>query len=102
MFPLKTSERSTIETNPKLVVPRSSNVRSRVHEYGGGAARVHGGFAYWSEFNDGRIYRRQLSRGGDGGIEAVTPGRWWLRPDQLDACIPCAKNLCLSLAFMNA
>ncbi|KAJ9097826.1 hypothetical protein QFC19_006694 [Naganishia cerealis] len=63
-----------IVTDPVPVVPSSSNVRTRVHEYGEGAARVNGGYAYWSEFQDGRIYRRQL--GADVGledVEALTP-----------------------------
>ncbi|KAJ9103998.1 hypothetical protein QFC21_002461 [Naganishia friedmannii] len=52
----------------------ASNVRTKVHEYGGGAARVHGGVAYWSEAKDGRIYRRKVGTGADlRPIEAVTP-----------------------------
>jgi dipeptidyl aminopeptidase/acylaminoacyl peptidase len=39
------------------VVPRDFNVRSRVHEYGGGAYWVYGSTAYCSSFADGRIYR---------------------------------------------
>ncbi|KAJ9103963.1 hypothetical protein QFC21_002426 [Naganishia friedmannii] len=70
-----------IKTDPQPVVPSTSNVRTRVHEYGEGAAKVHAGFAYWSEFKDGRIYRRALAEGGGGGggvvlddhVEALTP-----------------------------
>jgi dipeptidyl aminopeptidase/acylaminoacyl peptidase len=39
------------------VVPEGYNVRSRVHEYGGGAYVVSGGTAYFSNFADQRIYR---------------------------------------------
>lgn len=39
------------------------NVRTRVHEYGGGAFLMHEGTAYFSNFEDQRIYRRE--RGGE-------------------------------------
>ena len=35
------------------------NVRTRVHEYGGGAFVVNGGIVYFSNFADQRIYRQQ-------------------------------------------
>lgn len=64
-----------IKTDPAPVVSSSSNVRSTVHEYGGLAAQVCGGYAYWTEFKDGRIYRRQLGGNGDlEDVEALTPG----------------------------
>jgi dipeptidyl aminopeptidase/acylaminoacyl peptidase len=40
------------------LTPAGSNVRSRVHEYGGGAATVADGVAWFSNFVDGRIYRQ--------------------------------------------
>lgn len=65
-----------IKTDPVPIVPSSSNVRTGVHEYGGLAAQVHGGYAYWSEFKDGRIYRRQLGDSQDlNDVEALTPGK---------------------------
>jgi len=39
------------------VVPESFNVRTRVHEYGGGAWWRHGEVVFASSFDDGRIYR---------------------------------------------
>src|SRR5262249_3572989 len=39
------------------VVPRPFNVRTRVHEYGGGAWTVAHGVHYFSHFADGRLYR---------------------------------------------
>ena len=38
-------------------VPAPFNVRSRVHEYGGGAYAVHDGVIVFSNFADGRLYR---------------------------------------------
>jgi dipeptidyl aminopeptidase/acylaminoacyl peptidase len=39
------------------VVPEGFNVRTRVHEYGGGAWWRHGDVVFASSFDDGRIYR---------------------------------------------
>jgi dipeptidyl aminopeptidase/acylaminoacyl peptidase len=41
------------------VTPPGFNVRSRVHEYGGGAYTVDAGTIYFSNFPDQRIYRQQ-------------------------------------------
>ena len=40
------------------VTPAGFNVRSRVHEYGGGAAVVHDGVVYFSNMADQRLYRQ--------------------------------------------
>jgi hypothetical protein len=40
------------------VTPAPSNVRTRVHEYGGGAWTVWDGTIYFSNFADGRLYRQ--------------------------------------------
>lgn len=40
------------------VTPQPLNVRSRVHEYGGGAYAVHGDTVYFSHFADNRLYCR--------------------------------------------
>ena len=52
------------------LTPEGFNVRTRVHEYGGGSFIVAGGKAYFSNFSDQRVYRV----GGD----AITPiGQWF-------------------------
>jgi dipeptidyl aminopeptidase/acylaminoacyl peptidase len=42
---------------PTDVTPQGFNVRSRVHEYGGGAAIVRDGVTYFSHMADQRLYR---------------------------------------------
>src|SRR3954454_11544266 len=44
------------------VTPPGFNVRTRVHEYGGGAYTVAEGVVYFSTFADNRLYRQ--ARGG--------------------------------------
>ena len=44
---------------PADVVPADFNVRTRVHEYGGGAWWRHGEVVFASSFDNGRIYRFQ-------------------------------------------
>ena len=51
------------------VTPAPYNVRTRVHEYGGGAAAVHRGVIWFSNFADQRLYR--LTPGG--AAMALTP-----------------------------
>ena len=51
------------------VTPAGTNVRTRVHEYGGAAYTVSGGIVYFSEFADQRVYRLE-----PGGVpEPLTP-----------------------------
>src|SRR5690242_12983033 len=52
------------------VTPAPFSARTRVHEYGGGAATVQDGVAFFSNFADQRLYRQA-------GGEAPTP----LTPD---------------------
>jgi dipeptidyl aminopeptidase/acylaminoacyl peptidase len=40
------------------ITPAGYNVRTRVHEYGGGAWTVKDGTVYFSDFSDGRLYRQ--------------------------------------------
>ena len=54
------------------VVPHGFNVRSRVHEYGGGAYVVSHGSVYFSNFGDQRVYR-VATEGGDPA--PITPER---------------------------
>ena len=68
------------------------NVRTRVHEYGGGDALVHAGVAYTSNFADQRLYRL------DAGREAVplTPdsaGEWRFADADVDA--PRSRLVCV-------
>jgi dipeptidyl aminopeptidase/acylaminoacyl peptidase len=42
------------------ITPAGYNVRTRVHEYGGGDYLVTGGVVYFSNFSDQRIYRQEL------------------------------------------
>ncbi|HEX4747808.1 MAG TPA: S9 family peptidase [Gaiellaceae bacterium] len=51
------------------VVPEAINVRTAVHEYGGGAYCVHRGVAFVSNFDDQRLYR--VDAGGQ--PEPITP-----------------------------
>jgi dipeptidyl aminopeptidase/acylaminoacyl peptidase len=43
------------------IVPAPFNVRTRVHEYGGGAYIVSGGVVYFSNFTDQRVYQLDAS-----------------------------------------
>jgi dipeptidyl aminopeptidase/acylaminoacyl peptidase len=54
---------------PQVVTPPGFNVRTRVHEYGGGAALVAGDTVYFSNFADQRLYRQD----GTGEPVAITP-----------------------------
>jgi dipeptidyl aminopeptidase/acylaminoacyl peptidase len=74
--------RSGVDGSIADVTPPPYNVRSRVHEYGGGSYVVTGGVVVFSNFSDGRLYRL------DPGAEApaaITPDGPWryadLRPD---------------------
>ncbi len=59
---------------PHDVTPPGFNVRTAVHEYGGGAYAIHDGVAYFSNFDDQRLYR--LDPGGEPTpITAEVPGK---------------------------
>jgi dipeptidyl aminopeptidase/acylaminoacyl peptidase len=51
------------------VTPAPFSVRTRVHEYGGGAAAVHRGVLYFSNFADQRLYRQTAGK----AAEPLTP-----------------------------
>ncbi len=57
------------------VNPPPYNVRTRVHEYGGGAWIVHNGVVWFSNFDDQRIYRQEIGRQEIGGElpQPITP-----------------------------
>lgn len=49
-------------SSPVDVTPEGFNVRSRVHEYGGGAYAVQRGIVFFSNFSDQRLYRQEPGR----------------------------------------
>src|SRR5919201_4120291 len=51
------------------LTPAPFNVRTRVHEYGGGAYALHAGTVFFSNFSDQRLYRQT----GDGAPTPITP-----------------------------
>ena len=56
-------------SSPADVTPPGFNVRTKVHEYGGGSYLVHRGTVYFSNFADQRLYRQ--AEGAD--PEPITP-----------------------------
>ena len=63
------------------VTPRDHNVRTRVHEYGGGAYVVSKSFIYYSNFADQRLYRII----GSGTPQPITPeGKWFYADATID------------------
>jgi dipeptidyl aminopeptidase/acylaminoacyl peptidase len=54
---------------PEDVTPEGFYVRTRVHEYGGGAWLLHGQTAFFSNFEDQRLYRQDLGA----APRAITP-----------------------------
>jgi dipeptidyl aminopeptidase/acylaminoacyl peptidase len=70
------------------VTPPPFNVRSRVHEYGGGAYDVVGGVVVFSNYLDQRVYRMELNDpGGAQSPIAITP-RGALRYGDLRLDVP--------------
>ena len=61
-------------TGPIDVTPPGFNVRTRVHEYGGGAYTVHKGAVYFSNFSDQRVYRQAP---GEAPVAMTDPGPMW-------------------------
>src|SRR5438270_13985709 len=50
--------RATLDGSRAELTPAPLNVRTRVHEYGGGAYAVRDGTVYFSNFADQRLYRQ--------------------------------------------
>ena len=61
-------------TSGEDINPDPFNVRTRVHEYGGGAWTVLSGVVYFSHFADGRLYR--MERGGHWPYPLTPEGAW--------------------------
>ena len=76
---------------PVDVTPADHNVRTRVHEYGGGAFVVAESVVYYSNFQDQRIYRIRVtgSTEQDPAYEAITPAGAWA---YADATIDARRN----------
>ena len=51
------SGRTALVRDGEDVTPPEFNVRTRVHEYGGGAWLLHGDTVFFSHFDDQRLYR---------------------------------------------
>lgn len=63
------------------VTPAETNVRTRVHEYGGAAYTVYRGVVYYVEFADQRLYRLDPA----GTPEPLTPpGNWFYADCSID------------------
>jgi len=69
------------------MTPAGFNVRSRVHEYGGGSYVVHGGTVFFSNFADQRLYRVDRPAPGSPLTPVpITPeGRWHFADAAVDA-----------------
>jgi dipeptidyl aminopeptidase/acylaminoacyl peptidase len=67
---------------PRDVTPQGFNLRSRVHEYGGGAALVADGIVYFVNFEDQRVY---VQRPGAAPRAITGDGPWRYADFRLDA-----------------
>jgi dipeptidyl aminopeptidase/acylaminoacyl peptidase len=65
------------------VTPADFNVRTRVHEYGGGAFLVARGVVYASNFADQRIFRIDVDGSGE-PIPITPPGHWFYADATVD------------------
>src|SRR5690348_8924965 len=63
------------------VTPAPFNVRTRVHEYGGGAYLVDGGDVFFSNFSDQRLYRMRV---GDAPAALTPEGHWFYADAVID------------------
>jgi dipeptidyl aminopeptidase/acylaminoacyl peptidase len=70
-------------TSSEDITPQDFNVRTRVHEYGGGAWTVHDGMIYFSNFSDQRLYR--MDRYGHQPLPMTPEGEWRYADGLIDA-----------------
>jgi dipeptidyl aminopeptidase/acylaminoacyl peptidase len=68
--------RRTPDGHVSDAVPQGYNVRTRVHEYGGGACVISNGVAYFSNDADQRLYRVDIRSGQTDPIAMTPAGRW--------------------------
>ena len=73
------------------LTPAQVNVRTRVHEYGGGSYTVAGGIVVYSEFRDGRLYR--IDPGASEPIAITPEGPWRYADLRFDA--PRRRFICV-------
>jgi dipeptidyl aminopeptidase/acylaminoacyl peptidase len=66
--------RAALDGSTTDLTPPPFNVRSRVHEYGGGSYVVTGGVVVFSNFGDGRLYR--LDPGAQAPVPITPEGPW--------------------------
>lgn len=67
--------RSVVVHNGDDISPPGFDVRTRVHEYGGGAWTIAGGTLYFSNDRDRRLYRMGVDRGAQ-PVPLTPEGRW--------------------------
>lgn len=73
------------------ITPEGFNVRTRVHEYGGGAWIIRDGVIFFSDFTDQRLYRQPV----DGEPEALTPENIDLRYADCDVDVTRNQLICV-------
>ena len=66
------------------VIPSGFNVRSRVHEYGGGAYVVDRGNVYFSNFTDQRIYHVEANDHAGEPVPITPEGKWFYADYAID------------------
>jgi dipeptidyl aminopeptidase/acylaminoacyl peptidase len=64
------------------VTPAGTNVRTRAHEYGGGAYTVHHGSLFYVEFSDHRFYKLDANRA---PVPLTAPGDWFFADPCVDS-----------------
>ena len=74
------------------VTPADMNVRSRVHEYGGGAFAVREGVVVFASFVDGRLWRQDVGDAGPGAPRPLTPATDDASLRHADPCIDLARG----------
>jgi len=72
--------------NKRDVTPPEYNVRSAVHEYGGGAAIVTDTCVYFSHFGDHRVYKQDLATNQVQALSKAGPSRY------ADFCLDTKRN----------
>ncbi|MFB6221946.1 MAG: prolyl oligopeptidase family serine peptidase [Halolamina sp.] len=61
------------DTGPAEITPTDADVRTLVHEYGGGDFTVHEGTVFYARFEDQRLYRVDATAADDADPTPITP-----------------------------